>query len=172
MTRRLPSRRVLLAVVAVIALPGVAVWPSPVAVELGTVTEGPLIVTIDEEGQTRVRDRYVVSAPVAGRVMRVELEPGDVVHRGAVVARLRAGAPALLDARSRAEAQAVVEAARASVGRARADKQHARAELTQARREPARHCELAEASLVAKQELEARESAASMAEEALNAAVF
>jgi len=172
MAHTLPSRRVLLAVLTVIALAGVAVWPSPVRVEIGTVTRGPLVVTIDEEGQTRVRDRFVVSAPVAGRVMRVELEPGDVVNRGAIVARVRAGAPALLDARTRAEAQAAIETARASVGQARADEQHARAELAQAQRELARTRELADASLVAKQDLEARESAARMAEEALNAAVF
>ena len=55
---------------------------------------------------TRVRDRFVVSAPVAGRVLRIELEPGDAVKRGQVVARVRAEAPPLLDARTRAEAQA------------------------------------------------------------------
>jgi HlyD family secretion protein len=163
---------VLLAVLTVIALAGVAVWPSPVRVEIGTVARGPLVATIDEEGQTRVRDRFVVSSPVAGRVMRVELEPGDSVDRGAIVARVRAGAPALLDARTRAEAQAAVETARASVGQARADEQHARAELAQAQRELMRTRELADASLVAKQDLEARESAARMAEEGVNAAVF
>ena len=82
----------------------VALWPKTIAVEVGAIARGPLVVTIDEEGTTRVRDRFVVSSPVAGRVLRIELEPGDVVTRGQVVARVRAEAPPLLDERARAEA--------------------------------------------------------------------
>jgi HlyD family secretion protein len=167
-----PNRRVLFAVLVIGALAGVAVWPSAVAVDLGTLSRGPLVVTIDEEGQTRVRDRYVVSAPVSGRVMRIELEPGDRVRRGAIVARVRAEAPPLLDARARAEAQAAVDAARAALGRARADEQHVRAEFTQLQRELARTRELAKAELVATQELEASDAAARVAEESANAAAF
>jgi HlyD family secretion protein len=172
MKRIVPNRRVLISVLAVVALAGVAVWPSAVTVEIGSVARGPLSVTIDEEGQTRVCDRFTVSAPVAGRVMRIELEPGDRVRRGAIVARVRPEAPPLLDARTRAEAQAAVESARAALGRARADEQHVRAESIQAQRELKRTRELADAALVAKQDLEARESAAQVAEESLNAAVF
>ena len=172
MRRILPNRRVLIAVLAVVALVGVALWPSAVGVEIGTVARGPLSVTIDEEGQTRVCDRFIVSAPVAGHVLRIELEPGDRVRQGAVVARVRPEAPPLLDARTRAEAQAAVEAARATLGRARADEQHVRTESTQAQRDLKRTRELADAALVAKQELESRESAARIAEESLNAAVF
>ena len=172
MKRIVPNRRVLISVLVVVALAGVAVWPSAVAVEIGSVARGPLSVTIDEEGQTRVCDRFIVSAPVAGRVMRIELEPGDRVRRGAIVARVRPEAPPLLDARTRAEAQAAVESARAALGRARADEQHVRAESLQAQRELKRTRELADAALVAKQDLEARESAAQVAEESLNAAVF
>jgi len=172
MKRIVPHRRVLISMLAVVALAGIAVWPSAVAVESGTVTRGPLAVTIDEEGQTRVCDRFIVSAPVAGRVMRIELEPGDRVRRGAVVARVRAEAPPLLDARTHAEARAAVEAARAALGRARADEQHASAESAQAQRELARTRELAEAALIAQQELDTRESAARVAEESLNAAMF
>ncbi|MYF04262.1 MAG: RND transporter, partial [Holophagales bacterium] len=53
--------------------------PQAVPAELAQVTRGPLEVTIDEEGETRVRDRFVISAPLAGRVLRIELEPGDAV---------------------------------------------------------------------------------------------
>ena len=89
-----------------------ALWPRPtVRSTSATVARGPLVVTVDEEGVTRVRDRFVVSAPVAGRVLRIELEPGDRVTRGQVVARVRAEAPPLLDARTRAEAEAAVESA-------------------------------------------------------------
>ena len=76
------------------------------------VSRGPLVVTVDEEGVTRVRDRFVVSAPYAGRVLRIELEPGDPCEARPVVARVRAEAPPLLDARTRAEAEAGVASAR------------------------------------------------------------
>ena len=82
-----------------------------------------------------MRDRFIVSAPVSGRVLRIELEPGDRVKRGQVVARVRAEAPPLLDARTRAEAEAAVESARAALGRARAEEQRAKATLDQARRD-------------------------------------
>src|SRR6186713_1335431 len=71
--------RVLLGIAFVLAILAVALWPRSTAVEMAPVERGPLRVTIDEEGETRVRDRFVVTAPVAGRVQRVELEPGDPV---------------------------------------------------------------------------------------------
>src|SRR6187401_968631 len=108
MRKLLFSRRVLISALVVGGLLAVALWPKTVAVELGVVSRGPLLVTVDEEGMTRVRDRFVVSSPVAGRVLRIELEPGDCVTRGRVVARVRAEAPPLLDARTRTEAEAVV----------------------------------------------------------------
>jgi HlyD family secretion protein len=141
-------------------------------VELGSVSRGELVVTIDEEGATRVRDRFVVSAPVAGRVLRIELEPGDMVKRGQVVAQVRAEAPPLLDDRTRAEAQAAVESAKAALGRARAEEQRARASLAQLQRELVRIRELAKNRVVSSQELEAREADAVVAEESVNAAVF
>ncbi|MBT9315919.1 efflux RND transporter periplasmic adaptor subunit [Leptothoe spongobia] len=62
--------------------------PTPIPVDVGTVTTGPLQVTIDAEGQTRVKDRYVVSATVDGRLQRIDLEAGDQVEANAVVAQL------------------------------------------------------------------------------------
>ena len=166
------NRRLLLAVAVVGGLVALALWPSAVPVDVGVVSRGPLVVTIDEEGQTRVRDRYAVSAPVLGRVLRIELEPGDRVRRGQVVARVRAEAPPLLDARARAEAQAAVDMARASLGRVRAEEQRARADLAQLQRELTRARELARADLVAAQDLEAREAAVRSAEESVNAAGY
>ena len=90
-----------------------ALWPTPVDVDVAAVSRGPLVVTVDEEGRTRVRDRFVVSAPVAGRVLRIELEPGDRVRRGDVVARVQAEVPPLLDVRTSAEARAAIDVARA-----------------------------------------------------------
>ena len=119
-----------------------------------------------------MRDRFVVSAPVSGRVLRIELEPGDRVTRGQVVARVRAEAPPLLDARTRAEAEAVVESARAALGRARAEEQRAKATLEQAQRDLTRVRPLAEDRVIAKQELEAHEADVQVAQETANAAAF
>jgi HlyD family secretion protein len=172
MRRLLFNRRVLISVAVVGGLLAVALWPTSVPVELGTFSRGPLTVTVDEEGMTRVRDRFVVSSPVAGRVLRIELEPGDAVTRGQVVAQVRAEAPPLLDERTRAEARAAIESARAAIGRARAEEQRTRATLAQLQRELTRIRELAQNRVVAAQELEAREAEAKVAEESVNVAVF
>ncbi len=170
--RLLRNRRLLISVAVVAGLLAVALWPSRIAVDTAIITRGPLVVTVDEEGSTRVRDRFIVSAPVAGRVLRIELEPGDPVKRGQAVARVRAEAPPLLDARTRAEAQAALESARAALGGARAEEQRARAALTQTERDLARVRELAESRVVAKQELETREAERQAAQESANAAAF
>jgi HlyD family secretion protein len=172
MRRLLFNRRVLISLAVVAGLLAVALWPKTVPVDVGTVSRGPLVITVDEEGMTRIRDRFVVSSPVAGRVLRIELEPGDAVKRGDVVARVRAEAPPLLDERTRAEAQAAIESARAALGRARAEEQRARATLAQLQRELTRIRELAQSRVVAAQELETREAEAKVAEESLNASVF
>ena len=90
--------------------------PQPVPVDFADVTRGRLTVTVDEEGETRVRDVFVLSAPVAGRVQRIEIEVGDEVVAGeTVVAQIEAVDPTLLDVRSETEAQAAVRAAEAEV---------------------------------------------------------
>ena len=172
MLRLLKNRRVWISVAVIGALLAVALWPSTVPVDLAVVSRGPLVVTIDEEGVTRVRNRFVVSAPLTGRVLRIELEPGDAVKRGQVVAQVRAEAPPLLDARTRAEAQAGVESARAALGRARAEEERAKATLAQVRRELARLRELAKDGLTTQQQIEAREAEVQLAEESLNATTF
>jgi HlyD family secretion protein len=172
MLRLLASRRVLAFAAVIAALLAVVLWPTAVQVDVAAVSTGPLIVTVDEEGVTRVRDRFVVSAPVSGRVLRIELEPGDCVTRGQVVARVRAETAPLLDARTRTEAEAVVESARAVLGRARAEEQRARATLEQARRDLARMASLVEDRVIAKQEFEAHESNVRVTRESVNAAEF
>jgi HlyD family secretion protein len=172
MRRVLLNRRVLVALTVVGGLLAVALWPKTVPVEVGAIARGPLVVTVDEEGTTRVRERFVVSSPVAGRVLRIELEPGDAVKRGQVVARVRAETPPLLDERTRAEGQAAIESARAALGRARADEQRGRATLAHAQREVTRVRGLVQAGALSTQELEARETEAKVAGESVNAAVF
>jgi len=77
-----------------------AFWPKPTLVDMGTVSRGPMTLTINEEARTRVRDAYVVSAPVSGRLLRVDAEPNDVVQQGqTVVARMLPSSPPALNAR-------------------------------------------------------------------------
>ncbi|HMA41817.1 MAG TPA: HlyD family efflux transporter periplasmic adaptor subunit [Gemmatimonadales bacterium] len=109
--------------------------PTAIAVEVAAVERGPLRVTIDEEGRTRVRDRYVVVAPAAGRVARIALEEGAPVARGMVVARLSA---APLDPRSREQAVARLDGAEDAQRAAAAAVSEARAALDQAARNRAR----------------------------------
>lgn len=84
-------------------------WPKPVIIETGTVARGPLTVRVSEEGKTRVRNRYVIAAPVAGKMRRVPLKPGDEVKAGeTILTAIEPIAAPLLDPRARAQAEAVV----------------------------------------------------------------
>ncbi len=125
MKRAKKRSRLYLSIAALLLLGGalaMAFWPRATLVDLGDVIRAPMIVTIDDEGRTRVRDAYVVSTPVAGRLLRVQLDPGDPVVQGdTVIAHMRPSNPAALDARTREQARAVVAAADASLRVARAD---------------------------------------------------
>lgn len=92
-----------------IALGGMALWgfwPRAASVEIAHVARAPLSVTFTEEGRTRLRDRYLVSAPLDGVVGRITLEPGDAVKAGAQVAMMSPATSALFDPVNRAEAEA------------------------------------------------------------------
>jgi HlyD family secretion protein len=171
--RRLFRNWKLLAGVAVVAvLLAVALAPAATQVDRAPVTRGPLVVTIDHEGETRVRERFVITAPVAGRVQRIGLEPGDPVERGTTLARLTPVSPALLDLRTRAELTGAVSAAEAALGQARAERARALAALDRARTTLQRQRELAAAGVVPTDEIDARETEVRTAEEALRAAEF
>ncbi|MCX7892556.1 MAG: efflux RND transporter periplasmic adaptor subunit [Burkholderiales bacterium] len=126
-------------IAGLVAAAGLAGWvffaPEPIPVETAQATRGPLEVTVDQEGEVRVHDRYEVAAPVAGKLVRVALRDGDAVRGGDVVAELE---PAPLDPRAREEAIARVEAARAAVREAGKRVEQAAAVLAQARSELAR----------------------------------
>lgn len=127
MTRRHMARRIVWLAIVAVAVAAV-VWalrPRPIAVEMAAVTRGPLTATVGGEGRTRVKDLFVVSAPVDGQLQRISLQAGDPVTADTVIARIQAIAPRPLDARSRAEARATVELARAAVARAEASEQEA-----------------------------------------------
>jgi HlyD family secretion protein len=143
--------------------------PAPVRVELGRVERGELVVTVDEEGETRVRDRFVIAAPIAGRVARLTLEAGDAVQVGSVVARMH---PLPLDPRTQAEASARLDAAEAAVRGAEARVETARAAQEQAARNAARARELGRSGTIGKQEWEVAELDATTRAKDLEAADF
>ena len=157
----------------VVAILAVALWPSAIEIDVATVGRGAMQVTIDEEGETRVRERFIVSAPVMGRVERIELEPGDPVVRGkTVVARLMPAPAPLIDVRTHAELAAAVEAARAAVGQAQAEQQRAIAMRTRAQSTVARLQQLLKSGAISGDELEAAQTTLRSAEEAVRAAEF
>lgn len=169
----LRSRRVLIGGAAVAGLLVFALWPRGVEVDMATVTRGPLTVTVDEEGETRVRNRFIIAAPVAGELERIELEPGDAVRKAeTVVARLQPAPPTPLDVRSRAEARSAVQAAEAALGRARADRDRAAAELARAKQRLERMRKLLEVGGIARDEVDALDTEAQTGAEALRAAEF
>jgi HlyD family secretion protein len=153
----------------------VVLRPQPVPVDLAGVVRGPLLVTLDHEGRTRVHDRYVVSAPVGGRVQRIELRPGDRVTAGrTVIATFLPTASPLLDARTRAEARSRLSSAEASWQQARAQRELARVQSEHAAQEGERARNLAQLGLVtaeARQAAEAEAAARGRALEAAEAAV-
>lgn len=162
-----------LGAVAVILLFVLASRPQPTLVETAVVSRGELAVVLPEEGETRVRDRFEVSAPVAGRILRIELEPGDpVIADETVLARFMPVAPTPLDSRASAEARASVEATRSALGRAEADEKRFRRELDFARAERERFSRLRADGVVSAEDLERAELAEQTAEEAARAAQF
>lgn len=136
---RASLRRALFMVLLALLLVGgltFAFWPQPVPVDLAVIERGPLRVTVDGEGQTRVRNVYVVSAPLAGRITRIALRPGDRVEaRQTVLTSLEEMDPAFLDQRTRARLEAELQAADAAFELARAELERAQAELEFARSE-------------------------------------
>jgi HlyD family secretion protein len=171
--RILKHTRLMAGILVVLGIVVMALWPESIEVSAARVDRGPLQVTLDEDGETRVHDRFVVSAPVAGRLQRIELEPGDRVVRGkTVVARLSTADAPLLDPRTRAELQAGVEAARAAVGQAQAERDRANAELGRARTTLERQRQLMKAGAIASDTLDASETAVTTAEDAAKAAEF
>ena len=111
---------------------GWAFYPKPFDVDVAEIHVGNFERTIEESGKTRLRDRYVISAPVAGKLARLTVREGDVVQAGQVVALLWPAPPPLLDERRLQEQREQVAAAEASVARANAGLQKSELVLSQA----------------------------------------
>ena len=150
-----------------------ALAPRPVAADLARVERGPMRVTVDEDGLTRVKERYVVSAPLGGRLARTELHSGDAVVAGnTVLASIEPAEPTLLDARSVAETEARVKAAEAAVERAAANLEKAEAARQYAAAELRRVRQTYEGRSASQQELDDAELKDRAAGEEFKAAQF
>lgn len=138
----------------------VAFWPRPVIVDMIGAERGELVVTVDDEGETRVRDVYVISAPVMGRMRRIELRAGDAVDAvDTIVAAIEPIDPEFLDPRSEAQARADVRAAESAEVLARAEVEQAQAELDFAEQELERARELMRQMMISQRELDEAERA-------------
>ena len=151
--------------VVIIALLAWGFWPQPVLVEAVSAMRAPLAVSIEEEGRTRVIDRYIVSAPVDGVACRVQLEVGDPVKKGQVLLGITPLESQIMDPRSRAQAKARVSAAGSALRAAQEEAQAATAAQEYAATELERLQPLIEEGLIARDafnraETEAKTSAA------------
>lgn len=160
---------------AFLALAGALTWlfrPQPVSVDLATVERGPLQVSVSDDGETRVRDMFVVSAPLAGHMRRIELEAGDRVIAGeTIVARIEPSDPSFLDRRSEAEVRAGIRASEAARVHAAAELRRAQAERDFAVTELQRYEGLAASRTISQNDLESARRRARTAEAAVDEAV-
>lgn len=167
-------KRALGILVLVLILAGLvyAFMPSPPTVTVAAAAVRPMSVTVEQEGRTRVRDRYVVSAPVAGEAGRIDLDVGDAVGAGDVLTRIAPMTSNLLDPRSRARARAQVESAEAAVKAAEAGVTAAEARSRQAATELSRVKALYEKGIETDQALDIAQAADQEARATLRSAVF
>jgi HlyD family secretion protein len=161
-SRRVRIFWIVAAAVIVIAI-GLSMVPAAVDADTAKADRGDVRVEVVDEGRTRMHDIYIVSAPITGRVLRVEVEPGDEVAAGAVLARMSRAAAGFLDTRSDLQARAGVTAAEAQL-------RSAAAELALAEREHKRNTELVAANLVSKAAADQSEASLDAARAARDAA--
>ncbi len=146
--------------------------PRPVSVDTEVVTKGDMMVTVVEEGKTRVVDRFDISAPVPGYARRIEFKVGDAVKRGQEVAELEPLRSGMLDPRSRAASQARLEAAESSLESAREEASASRAESELAKTEFERVAELYERRFASKDEFDRAKASLDNAAARLRSAEF
>ena len=165
-----PSRRIrwIIGLAAVTALVAILVMrPDVVTVDVVTIERGPLSVTIDEDGITRIRNHAEIAAPITGRLLASTLRAGDAVTRGQVVARM---APAPLDERSRRQAESALAAAQAVRAQADARVREAEVTLAEARRDRSTAERLGAAGAVSARSVESAQAEERVRERELDAA--
>ena len=174
-----PRRLIVIGGIALLVLAAIG-WtlrPRPVPADFASVVRGNLTVTVDDEGETRLKDVYVVSAPVRGRVLRIDIEVGDAIRAGeTLLATFEPTDPEILDVRSRSEAESEVGAAEAAIQLAVAERERATAELAFAESELRRKEPLAERGTISaadldRTRLEANRARAAVAEARANVKV-
>ena len=144
--------------------------PRAVPVDVAAVEDGPFVVTVEEEGKTRVRERYVVSAPVTGTLQRITLKAGDAVAPGQVLAMIEPLHSDALDPRTRAQAQARVSAAQAALSAAQENARAAVAAAALAGQERVRAESLRQSNFVSEQAVDTARTAETRAGAAQQAA--
>lgn len=151
-----------------------AFWPRSITVEIAVVTEGPMTETVDDDAITRLKDVYIITAPVSGRLLRIDKDAGDDVTAGTVLAVMQPAVPQFLDGRTQLEHESAIRAAAASRDEAKAQIKSALARLEYARIDFKRAGKLAEKDAVsldrqdqARQFLYAAEAALASAESVL-----
>ena len=153
--------------IALMALAWMMWRPSVIPVQTSKVERGAMRVTVNEDGETRARDRFVIAAPIPGRMLRVELEQGDAVRKEQIVAKIQ---PLPLNQQQREEVLARIETAEANKRQAQARVERALADYEQAEREFKRREHLGRA--IAAEELEQARNAEAIREKELEAAKF
>jgi len=148
---------IVLIAIVVIGLLVWGYWPQPVWVEAVAVKRAPMTVSIEEEGRTRVIDRYVIAAPVDGVTCRVQMSVGDQVIQGEVLLGITPLESQVLDPRSRAEAKARVAAAKSALESARDQAQSVKATVDYNNREVKRLRPLFEKGVITRGELDRAE---------------
>ncbi|MBA4262100.1 MAG: efflux transporter periplasmic adaptor subunit, partial [Comamonadaceae bacterium] len=144
--------------------------PRPIPVEVAQVVSGRFEQVIEEDGQLRLKNRYLISAPTLAQLQRPTLQVGDAVRAGDVVARLAPAAPQLIDARTRSVLQQRVGSADAARRAAAAQVQRAQTALAQATLEAGRSGQLAQQGFIAPSAREQADLARRSAQQALAAA--
>ena len=162
-------------ILTALALLAALTWgflPRAVPVDVAKAARAPLRVTVEEEGRTRVIDRYVVSAPVAGYARRIELRVGDAVQQGQMLVALEPLRSEVLDPRSRAAAEARVAAAEAGLQVAEQNARAATSDANIARKEFERRRALAADGRISREERDRAEAAMQHSEAARRSADF
>ena len=167
-------KRLILLVVVGIAVAGIVIsfLPKPIIVEIANVTRGPMRVTVNEDGKTKAKNRYVLSAPLSGNLNRIRLKAGDLVTEGEAIIRIVPGTSPLLDKRSRANAEARLGAAKAGMQLAGAEVARAEAGLEQVRREAERVAALVKSGVASESDVELATYAVKARKQELRAAQF
>jgi HlyD family secretion protein len=162
-------------IVALLLLAGLfyGFWPEPVRVDAVPVRKGTLRVTVNDDGETRIREKYVISSPMTGQLLRVQLNAGDEVEAGeTVIAQIVPSAPSLLDSRARAELEARVQAAEAAKMQADAALESARQLEGLAQHSLERAIKLVSTASISAQEMDETEHQAAVAKANVRAAEF